>query len=129
MSGTVSEDVETILDALPDRDLRPEEAETVALSLGADGLSRVTYDTEDGERYVLSAFLWFEDAPVGHALSLARESGEWSLEALGRCDYPTFLDAVDAVREDHDVGPEGATGQIIEFDGQGNVRDRFERSL
>ena len=127
------DDVEEVLDGLPDRDLVPEEVDAVGAALDADIVSSATYSDDSGETAVLMVFLWWErdaESGLGVAGVLDRDpSGEWSLDALGTTTSAGFLDAVDAAAED--LGAERRGGdRLVDVDPEtGEVRDSVERDL
>lgn len=120
-------EIRDALDRLPDRDLRPDEALTAASALGAQALSRITYDTEDGEVRCLMTFLWFDQDPVGLAASLSHDESGHDLEALGRCPHSSFMDAVEDTAQR--FGVEVGQGEIVKLDESGNVVNSRERNL
>jgi hypothetical protein len=130
MTVVAMSDVEDVLAALPERDLRPDEATSAARALGASALSRVTYDREDGEMRVLIVFLWWDRDPVGLAGSLSYDDvGGWDLDHIGRTDHAGFLDAVDSARVDLLGDDDSPQGEVIEFGPGGEVVDSWERDL
>jgi len=126
---TDSDDVDDVLEALPDRDLTPGEALTAARALGTSAVSRVTYDREDGETRVLITFLWWDRDPVGLAGSLSHDVDGWDLDTLGRTTHAGFLDAVDAARSDLLDDDRDVESEVVEFGPDGEVVDRWERKL
>lgn len=83
------------VDALPERDLSMTEAEAVAKALGAEVLSRVTFDDEEGRRHV-----WAMGLLVGgDAVLLSRAGEEEAREDERGAEWSAYVVA-SGVRDD-----------------------------
>jgi len=123
---TLSDDVEDVLDQLPDdRDLLPDEARAVAVALDADAVSRLTYSDDSETVAVWATLLWWSESGAVGWLS-TRDGAEIEVLATD-ASHAEFLDAVDSAIER--FGVERGGGEVLKLDDDGEVVDRFERDL
>lgn len=115
--------IEDVLASLPDRPLSMDEAESVAKAFKAEGVNRVTYDDETGERRV-----WMLNLLVSGTYLMLTESHEragWEAEVMATdLRDSEFYETLDAtMRQVFDVGIEPS--ETIWFDDEGNEIERY----
>lgn len=126
----IPEEIREVTDALPNRDLVPEEVDRVGGALDGDAISSVTYEDDSGEKAVAIVNIWWDGEPteLGGILKRVTQSGEWNVTNPVRCPFSIWADSLEQASEEMGGEMTGGT-KIVEMENGGSIASRVQREF